>query len=124
MSYIDNTSAGRSQRQWEAYVPAQIRQGRPAQELVTEAVSDGLSEQEARELVSRAIRSEKGKSRNLLGCSTLMLLGGVILTFTSINGNYLHFNGEEYIVIYFGSVVAGIVGIIYSIRQMKKIRGK
>lgn len=111
-----------SSRQWQAYIELQVKQGRPAQELVNEVIARGLAEAEAGAYVREAVRSQRARSTRVVGCSALLLLGGLGATVTTFAGNYLYVHGEPHYAVWFGAIICGLVGIVYGVRQLSRIR--
>lgn len=111
-----------SPRQWQAYVELQIKQGRPARELMNEVIAGGLSEAEAGTYVREAIGSRRAWSTRVIGCSVLLLLGGLGVTVTTFAGNYIYLNGQPHYAVWFGAVICGLIGIVYGLWQRNRIR--
>jgi len=95
------------------YLASQVQQGRSAQDLIAEVVSTGLSQAEARALVSEAVRSQKSRALKILVASVLLFFAGLSVTVTPFSeGRY----------ICFGALICGLIGIIYGVIQLTKVR--
>jgi uncharacterized membrane protein len=107
--------SARSQQQWEAYLTAQVKAGIGGQTLVDELVAGGYSSAEARTMVSRAVQARQGKLGVTLGCSVLLLLGGLSTFLAPV-----HTQDTRWF--WVGAIICGPIGIVYSIVRLAKTR--
>lgn len=107
--------SARSQQQWEAYLAAQMQAGANGHTLVEELVAAGYSPAEAQAMMSRAVRSRQSKLGVTLGCSVLLLLGGLSTFLTPVQTQNARW-------LWIGAVICGIIGIVYAIAQLAKKR--
>lgn len=107
--------SARSQQQWEAYLTAQVQAGISGQALVEELVAGGYSPTEAQAMMSGAVRARQGKLGVTLGCSVLLLLGGLSTFLAPV-----HTQDTRWF--WVGAIICGPIGIVYSIVRLAKTR--
>jgi len=115
----DSTPPQFSPRQWEAHVQHLISAGSGGQPLIDKMVSGGWPEEEARSLVRRIASKERQKAAwTLIGCTVLALVALAV----SI-GSYEDASrrGGMYF-FWYGGVIVGVMGAIYGLVKLLKIR--
>ena len=121
MSQPIRTAPARSRRQWQAYLEAQVGQGRPPAELMAELITAGVAPAEAETLLADAIGRRQTRIGVVLGVSVLLFLCGLVVTFgTLASATSSSVGGTVYI--WFGAVLCGLIGIGYGIAQIIKGR--
>jgi hypothetical protein len=106
---------GRSRRQWEAFVQINGRKI-PREELIRQMVADGLSEQEAQNILSKNKKS-KIKSGLFMLCGGLVLcVLGIVATISSYS-NTSDF-GDSRFYVYWGAVLCGAIMIFIGLFRL------
>jgi hypothetical protein len=111
----------RSPRQWQAYLEGQIQYGRPPSDLLAELGTAGLDAPEARALVEQAIHARHAQATKAVTWSAIMFAVGVLLTVGSASSPSVNASGQHYIVLWFGAIICGFVGIIYGLRLLSRV---
>ena len=121
MNVEGKITSGRSLRQWQAHFHSQVRQGRPARDLLADMILAGYSPDEARAMADRAVRAYRSTLGKVLGCSTLLLLGGILFTCSTYSTARASGSATPYF-IWIGGVLCGLIGIVYSVVRMSRLR--
>ena len=115
-------TSGRSWRQWQAHFDIQVRQGRPAQDLLADMTLSGYSQAEAEAIAGDAVRAYRSTLARVLGCSTFLMLGGVLVTCATYSTARASGAGGAPYFVWFGAVLCGLIGVAYSIGRLARLR--
>lgn len=107
--------AGRSRRQWEAFVS--INGGKiPREELMRQMVADGLSEQEAQNILLKNKKSKVKSGLIMLGVGLVLCVLGIVATIASYS-SATDFGNEKFY-IYWGAVLCGVIMIFIGLFRL------
>jgi hypothetical protein len=111
---VQPASAKRSRRQWAAACETRLRKGARFDDLVHEIVQDGSQQPEAQAIVDTGLRAVNRRAGRVVGCSALLLLGGIVVTIATYSTAVSSGSGGTYYV-WWGAMLFGAVGIIYGL---------
>ena len=114
-------TSGRTWRQWQAHFDVQVRQGHRAQDLIAGMTSAGYSQAEAEAMAAGAVRVVRSTLARVLGCSGFLMLGGILVTCATYSTARASGVETPYFV-WFGAVLCGLIGIIYSVSRLLRLR--
>ena len=99
--------AKRSRRQWAAACESRLKHGERYHALLQQIAEDGYSPSEAEAILDEAVRTLNRRAGAILGCSTILLVAGLVVTVASLGSS------EGYI--WFGAIICGGIGVIYGL---------
>ncbi len=105
---------GRSPRQWEAYAHTAIKRGVASSEVANEMVAAGMPTHEALAIAQKLLTQERKHAGLVLGVCGLWFLvaTGVTISAFGTGGGY----------IWYGGVICGLVGTIYGITKLTRLK--
>ena len=105
--------------QWRAHIRKSVRRSRRADEILQEMTAAGWSEDEARQMVRQTASKERWKAVGAMGGCAALGIAATIVTVASYSA--ASSAGGEYW-IWWGGMVCGVVGFIWGLVRLAKIR--
>jgi len=103
-----------TQRQLLAYIEKKLNEGIDSQSVILDITAKGFDPAKAQNVVKEVLNSQRKKYWKIFGISGGFGLFGLIVTLATLE--------SESGYIWYGAILCGLIGVIYSLTKLVKLR--